>query len=662
MMTSLPDDYRERVYAGWLGKCAGVRLGAPVESWTYRDIQNHLGPIKGYLPLPPGKIFKPDDDTCGPMVYIRALEDFGPRVTAEQMGQTVLNYLGDQHGTFWWGGYGNSTEHTGYLNLAGGIPAPLSGSIALNGPTVAEQIGGQIFSDVWGLVAPNQPALAAEYAGKASSVSHDGNAIYGGQFIAALVSQAFSEKDSLRLIETGLALIPPDSEFTRVNRAVIDFWQQHPENWHACYRFIFDNFGYDRYPGPVHIIPNAGIVSMALLYSRGDFSESIQIATEAGWDTDCNAGNVGAIMGVAVGLEGIPDQWREPMNDVLVNASNIGARNLTDIPACVDLFVRLGRLLAGLPAEPARARYHFDYPGATQGFLGGGERVSVVDIRNQPAPEREGQALRFSVRKLEKKGNLRLYVKTYYAPADLSANFYGASFSPKFYPGQTLRASLYLPSDSPTGLLGALYAAGTRGELFQALGQPLQPGQWNNLTYTLPAGESVYVAEVGTVIRHEIDAGWTGSIWLDDLDWDGQPDVHYDFKKAKAEYGAISQWTYLRGYWRLQDGAYHGSGFSTNETYSGDIAWEDITLTVSLTPLLGSHHLISTRVQGALRSYAFGFPPNGTVTLYKNAGGYHALASAPFKWKSGQSYTLRLACNGESPDWRSRRCPPGRMG
>jgi len=139
---------------------------------------------------------------------------------------------------------------------------------------------------------------------------------------------------------------------------------------------------------------------------------------------------------------------------------------------------------------------------------------------------------------------------------------------------------------------------------------------------------------------------WTGSIWLDDLDWDGQPDVHYDFQKAKAEFGAISQWTYLRGYWRLQDGAYHGSGPGTNETYSGDIAWKDTTLTVSLTPLLGSHHLISARVQGALRSYAFGLSPNGTVTLYKNAGGYHPLASAPYDWKPGRSYTLRLDCVG----------------
>jgi hypothetical protein len=36
---TLPHDYAERVYAGWLGKCIGVRFGAPTESLTYKDIR-----------------------------------------------------------------------------------------------------------------------------------------------------------------------------------------------------------------------------------------------------------------------------------------------------------------------------------------------------------------------------------------------------------------------------------------------------------------------------------------------------------------------------------------------------------------------------------------------------------------------------------------------
>ncbi len=64
---------------------------------------------------------------------------------------------------FWWGGYGVSTEHTAYLNLKHGIPAPQSGSIEQNGQIMAEQIGGQIFIDTWGFINPGNPHRAADY-------------------------------------------------------------------------------------------------------------------------------------------------------------------------------------------------------------------------------------------------------------------------------------------------------------------------------------------------------------------------------------------------------------------------------------------------------------------------------------------------------------------
>src|ERR1041384_5559970 len=101
---TLPSDYDERVYAGWLGKCIGVRFGAPLENWTYEDIRDNLGELTSYVREDGGKIFKPDDDTAVPMEYIRALEEYGADFTTEHVAQTMLNYLGDQHGTLWWGG------------------------------------------------------------------------------------------------------------------------------------------------------------------------------------------------------------------------------------------------------------------------------------------------------------------------------------------------------------------------------------------------------------------------------------------------------------------------------------------------------------------------------------------------------------------------------
>lgn len=640
--TRLPGDYQERVYAGWLGKCIGVRFGAPIEGWTYEEIRNHLGEVRDYLPLPPGKVFKPDDDTAFPMILIRALEDYGPDVTAAEMGKTALNYLADQRGTLWWGGYGVSTEHTAYLNLKAGIPAPRSGSVELNGAATAEQIGGQIFSDIWGLVAPDQPELAADYAARASSVTHDGNGLYGGMYVAAAVSVAFTESEPEAIMERALAVIPADCEYVRVVRAVMDFHAAHPDDWHSCYQFIHQNFGYDRYPGLVHIIPNAGVMAMAMLYGAGDFSRTIQIANMAGWDTDCNVGNVGAILGVAVGLSGIPMRWRTPMNDVLVTASIIGTRNLVDISGCVDLFCRLGREIAGVSPEPTKVRYHFSYPGATQGFLHTGHRGRIHDLRQV---DRDGtSALQATVHKLNKKGEVRLFVKTYYRPDELSANYYGASFSPKIYPGQQVRARLFLPADAPDTLRAALYVwDDNHEERHQAPGQSLVPGAWHELTHTIPELHNACLSEVGVAVRNIGGVPWSGSFLLDNLDWQGIPSFSDDFSQARAEYGAISQWTSLRGHWYLNEGDYHGSSADVSETYSGDINWSDYAFTARLTPLLGMSHNLNVRVQGSLRSYAAGLAANQELTLYKKVDGiYRIVAGTPFAWEHHQSYTITI--------------------
>ena len=69
----------------------------------------------------------------------------------------------------WWGGLGRSTEHTAYLRLKNGIHAPASGSIALNGKGMAEQIGAEIFIDTWAMVEPGDPERAAAMARAAGS-------------------------------------------------------------------------------------------------------------------------------------------------------------------------------------------------------------------------------------------------------------------------------------------------------------------------------------------------------------------------------------------------------------------------------------------------------------------------------------------------------------
>ena len=123
---SLPADYAERVYAGILGKIIGVYLGRPFEGWTYERIMENLGEIQYYVHDQLGKLLVvTDDDITGTFTFLRAMPDYGNRLdlTAEQVGKTWLNYLIERRTVLWWGGVGQSTEHTAYARLKAGIPA-----------------------------------------------------------------------------------------------------------------------------------------------------------------------------------------------------------------------------------------------------------------------------------------------------------------------------------------------------------------------------------------------------------------------------------------------------------------------------------------------------------------------------------------------------------
>ena len=36
----ITENYMEKVYAGWLGNIIGIRLGEPIEGWTYQRIRD----------------------------------------------------------------------------------------------------------------------------------------------------------------------------------------------------------------------------------------------------------------------------------------------------------------------------------------------------------------------------------------------------------------------------------------------------------------------------------------------------------------------------------------------------------------------------------------------------------------------------------------------
>ena len=667
----MKQDFIEKIYAGWLAKIIGIRLGAPVESWTYEKIRTVYGEVNGYLA--DYRDFAADDDSNGPIFLIRALEDCGKTeeeaITPQDVAEALLNYAPYEHGFFWWGGYGVSTEHTAYLNLRHGITAPRSGSARQNGRTAAEQIGGQIFIDSWGLAAPGNPALAASLARKAASVTHDGNGVYGGIFVAVCISYAFVEKDIVKIIRKGLSFLPEDCEYAETVKAVMAFWEKEKNGWRLCFQYIFNNFGYDKYPGVCHIIPNIAVMILALLYGKGDFSDTINICTMCGWDTDCNVGNVAAIMGVRGGLNVIDSRkWRQPVHDFLACSSVIGSLNIMDIPYGASYIARQAYKLAGeeVPMpwkqifEERMDSCHFEYPGSTHAI-----RMKVCNMDDGSVSQREGtllntietafsgsRSLKCVIKPVARGEKVMVYKKTYCRPADFHDSRYDPAFSPLIYPGQTLHAAVRVNGEE-YGVKACLYVHGDNGSrYYYGSWKEITPGCWEALSWTIPGLDGELLDEAGVCfLTRTAEEGDDFCCYLDDLYWDGTSSYGIDFASERVEvwpglHREISQFTKLKGRLTLEQGRLHLSCSDFGEAYTGGWNWTDYMAEGFLTAHTGEIHLLQVRVQGALRSYAFGLIPEGRVGLLKNDNGYRLLCEAYFPWEKEKEYRLAVRVKG----------------
>ncbi len=664
-------EWIEKIYAGWLAKIIGIRLGAPVEGWTYEKIKSVYGSLSGY-PVN-YKRFAADDDSNGPLFFLRALEDSGhdgTELVADDVAEALLNYAPFEHGFFWWGGYGWSTEHTAYLNLREGIPAPRSGSILQNGSAVAEQIGGQIFIDTWGLVAPGNQELAARMAAKAAGVTHDGDGINGGVFIAACVSAAFEEQDIRAIIEKGLSYIPSESSYANLVREIMAFYDMHPEDWEACFAYIQARHGYDKYPGNCHILPNTAVILLSLLYGGGDFSDTLNICNRCGWDTDCNVGNVATIMGVRGGLAVIDEEWRRPINDFLACSSVVGSLNIQDIPYGACYIAKLAWKLAGEPLpEPYRTiaeeridSCHFEFPGSTHAMEIRVERaephsnqiLETFLLNTDEAAHSGLRCLKAMAKPVSPGERVCVFKHTYLRPSDFHDSRYDPAFSPLVYPGQTLHGSAMLPQNAAECGVH-LYARNARtGFLYMGETQQLKHGQWAELKYTIPPMDGVLLDEVGFAFEicsiPDPKSGF--SVFVDDMYADGAPSYSVDFSCEETEvwtdiHREISQFTRLKGLFYLENGKVHLSCADLGEAYTGHYSWKDYAASFYIEPVCGENHYVCLRVQGGVRGYFAGFEAGGKFVLLKNTrGGLKRLAEVPFDWREGTEYTIKVRAEG----------------
>ena len=655
-MATIPNDYFERVYAGVLGKIIGVYVGRPFEGWTHDRILTELGEIQFYVHEHLNKpLIVIDDDISGTFAFLRAMPDHGVglELTAEQIGQTWLDYLIENQTILWWGGMGMSTEHTAYLRLKAGIPAPQSGSIALNGKVVAEQIGAQIFIDGWGLICPGDPERAADLAQRAASVSHDGEAIYGAQIVAALVAQAFVEPDIATLLDVATGLIPDASLIYRVIQDVRE-WHARYDSWYEAFQQIVMHYGYDKYGGNCHMIPNHAVVILALLYSEGNFGRGMTVVNTAGWDTDCNSGNVGCVLGVAHGLAGLDagPAWRGPVADRMYLPTADVGQAVTDAATEAYRVASVGHALWGdaLPAPKQGARYHFELPGSVQGWVpeDSPECRGVVALDNVTGHSLYGErSLALHLHALAPGRRARVQRETF--PNLAASGGYRMVASPTLFPGQTLRARLVADAENPQDVQGRLFvkAYGADDALFVVHGPEftLAPGDDIETVWPVEAPAGCPIAWVGIDLTavERVD----GAVYLDWLTWGGAPHVRLD-APPHAGHRWLDAWTqacsaactHPEDTYRLIQN--EGRGLWLQGTRD----WHDYTVTARLTANLARSMGVAARVQGLHRYYALELA-NGVARLVRERYGRTVLAERPYDWSLYQPYRLALTVQGQ---------------
>jgi hypothetical protein len=338
------------------------------------------------------------------------------------------------------------------------------------------------------------------------------------------------------------------------------------------------------------------------LYGEGDFDRSLMVVNTSGWDTDCNSGNLGCLLGIRGGVEGIGLRWREPVGDRMYISSADGGRAITDAATEAVHVVNAGRRLAGEP--PWRPpRFHFTFPGSVQGFDADHDdgALAVDGIAVTP---------------------------TFIPREALAISGYELQACPTLYPGQTVRAVV---EGAPARLLLRVY--GADDELVTLRGPE------GALEWRVPDTGGRPIAEVGVETA--------GPARLRSLTWDGDPEAVF----GRAE-GSMWRRAWVRGvdhwddHWPepfrlIQD---RGRGL----LIQGTREWTDYEVRAAVVPETVAAAGIAARVQGIRRYYAL-LLERARALLVRELDGPAVLAEAPLERRDyGEPYELSLRVSGSS--------------
>jgi hypothetical protein len=294
----------DKIRGGWAGQMIGVAYGAPTEFKSKGKI------LEGDLAWKPGMLENTlhQDDLYVEMTFAKVMDDRGLDATSRDYGRAFK----DSQYSLWHANAGARRA------LNQGIEPPWSGHPKYN--FHANDIDFQIEADFIGLMCPGLPRTANKLGDRVGHVMNYGDGVYGGMFVDGMYAAAFFENDPRKVVEAGLACIPAKSQYGLLIRDLLDGSAQYPNNWRKVWQLVQDKWDKDdpcpegaMNPFNIDAKLNGAYIALGLLYGGGDFLKTIEVSTRCGQDSDCNPSSAAGVLGVMLGYERIPAEFKAEM-------------------------------------------------------------------------------------------------------------------------------------------------------------------------------------------------------------------------------------------------------------------------------------------------------------------------------------------------------------
>ena len=297
-----------KIKGGWAGQTIGVTFGGPYEFRFQGSFIGDYQPLlwyEGYLKETMLNNPYLYDDLYMDLTFVDVFEKYGLDAPVDSFALAFA-----RAGYNLW-----HANQAARYNILQGLRPSQSGYWK-NNPH-ADCIDYQIESDFAGLMSPGMPNTASAISDKIGHIMNYGDGWYGGVFVGAMYTLAFTTDDVEEIIEGALKSIPAQSEFHACIRDAIDWHKKYPADWKQTWLEIQKKWANDIgcpdgvfAPFNIDAKVNAAYVVTGLLYGGKNFTKTLEIATRCGQDADCNPSTAGGVLGAVLGYDHIPPYWK----------------------------------------------------------------------------------------------------------------------------------------------------------------------------------------------------------------------------------------------------------------------------------------------------------------------------------------------------------------